>query len=356
MLLSEQFGIPGEYKIERYVNPILRWMTEEWARIRQSIADLIIDAGRNPLSEQLLNEREVFFPQGKQNKVKQDIDVLMGSMAKELDGMIREQKQKAKIEASMPGLYDPNDMTPIMVKLSREGLQEVIDALDYQKGFIDDFKQSTQKRVSNLLQARYGTISELRENVYRDFRIDRDKTMRLFKREVEGFAKGVIDGSMDVNNFVENMQSSIGKYYERLYREGKGIVELGDWEKELLKGQVDGQKPYLNNFADYIRQKQALGQELTEKVTWRAGLYAERGSSMFEAGQTNAWPDDVLIDWVMQPAEHCSTCPIYQSNSPYTKQTLPGYPGEGFHLTRCGTNCNCLLRVSDLYVGELRGI
>jgi hypothetical protein len=109
---------------------------------------------------------------------------------------------------------------------------------------------------------------------------------------------------------------------------------------------------YLNRFADYIHTKQVLGKELTSQIRARAGLYAERGSAIFEAGAVSAMPSDVLIDWKMNPAEHCSTCPIYASNSPYTKGTLPGYPGEGFHLTRCGVNCQCQLEISDLYVTQ----
>jgi len=354
IILTEQM-LPDESSIDRYIMPIVRYMVDEWARIKKIIADTIIDAGRKPISEAILNEREVFFPSGRQNMVKQMINALIGSMSHEVGKRVSEAKRQAKIDFAMPGLTDP-DVGPMRITLTREGLQEVIDALDYQKDFIDDYRQTTEERVMRLLQARYGSITDLKDNVYREFRIDRDQTMRLFHREVEGYAKKVIDGTMDVESFVSNMESSIGKFYERLYREGKNVTDLADWERELIRKQTESQRQYLNNFADYIRTKQATGKELTSYIEARADLYAERGSAMFEAGQVNAWPDDVLIDWVMQPAEHCTTCPIYQSNSPYTKETLPGYPGEGFHLTQCGTNCKCLLRVSDLYVGELRGI
>ena len=350
-IMCEQIGasLYGEYTVDHYISPILKWMTEEWARIRKLIADMIVDVamGKPILLEA---QADVWFPVGRQNLIWQSSRKLLGDMQKELKGKVAGAKQQARIDANPPGLVDWSDTMPVTLRLSREGLEEVIGALDYQVGFMDDFTKSTRDRVLGLTRARYGTFTELRNEVSRTFRIDRDKTMGLFKSDVQGLAQRVIDGTLDVDGFVRQMEGSIGNYYERLYKQGKNVTTLQDWERELIRQQVQGQKQYLDNFGDYIRNKQALGQELTGRVTWRAGLYAERGSAMFEFGVMNAWPDDILIDWKMQPAEHCTTCPIYEGNSPYTKDTLPGFPGEGFNLSECGVNCNCIIQPSDLYV------
>lgn len=350
-IMCEQIGnlFPTDNSVDYYLAPILKWMTEEWKRIKKLIADMIVDVAMGK-SVMLEAAPEIWFPSGKQNLIWQSARGLLGGMQKELKSKVNDAKRQARIDANPAGIFDASDTTPVMLKLSREGLEEVISSLDYQVGFMDDFTKSTRERVLGLTRARYGTFTELRDHADRAFRLDRDKTLGLFKSDVQGLAQRVIDGTLDVDGFVNQMQSSIGNYYERLYMQGKNVTSLQDWERQLIRGQVQGQRPYLDNFADYIRNKQALGQELTTRVTWRAGLYAERGSAMFEFGVMSAWPDDILIDWKMQPAEHCTTCPVYEANSPYTKDTLPGFPGEGFRLTQCGTNCNCIIQPSDLYV------
>jgi hypothetical protein len=184
------------------------------------------------------------------------------------------------------------------------------------------------------------------------FRVDRDNYIDAFKKQTRGFGQSVIDGKMSADEFIEAMQSSIENHYKSLYRQGKGITELSEWEEELILKQAQTQKQYLHNFGDYIRQKQALGKDLTPYVTARAELYGERGKAIFEAGSVASMPNDALLTWKMQPAEHCSTCPVYASNSPYTKETLPGFPGEGFHLTQCGVRCHCMVVLSDLYVTQ----
>jgi hypothetical protein len=364
LILTEQIGklYPHEKSVDSYVNPLVDWMTQEWQSLKKRIVGLMMGYARinNPLApfikgesfNEALNEAEVWFPSGKQNQIWQDIEGLMKSYSHAVDGKAKDLEQKARIDANPPGLVDWTDTTPVRLALSKEGVEAVVKELQWQKDFVDDLTLDTKTRVSNLLSSRYGGLGEFRQGVERTFRVDRDNAIDAFKKQVRGYGQRVIDGKMSADEFIESMQSSIENHYKSLYRQGKGIQTLQEWEEELILKQAQTQNQYLRNFGDYIRQKQALGKDLTPYITARAELYGERGKSLFEAGNVAQMPDDALLTWQMQPAEHCSTCPIYASNSPYTKQTLPGYPGEGFHLTQCGVRCHCMVVLSDLYVTQ----
>ncbi len=346
--LCEQL-VPTEKKVGTYINPLVKYMTDEWKVIKVRIANYMVSVASGELNEA---KDDIWFPQGKQNLVYQQYDSLMKSFKSEISDRAKDITREAKIDTNMKGITDWTDITPIQIVLSKEGVEDVIKELKWQKDFIDDFSKDAKTRIRALLKSRYGSLGEFRSNVNRAFRIDRDGIIDKFKSEVWGYADKVIDGKMSAEDFVSVMRVSIEDHYKRAFKAGKGVQILDELDEELILRQAQGQMQYLNNFAQYITQKQALGKELTSQVRARAGLYAERGSAIFEAGVVSAMPDDVLLDWVMNPAEHCVTCPIYASNSPYTKQTLPGYPGEGFPLTQCGTNCQCQTRISDLYVTQ----
>jgi len=346
--LCEQL-VPTEKKIETYINPLVKYMTDEWRVIKNRLASNMVSIASGELMEA---KSDVWFPQGKQNLVYQQYDGLMKSYKSEINDRVKDITKQAKFDSNMQGITDWADTTPIQIVLSKKGVEDVIKELKWQRDFIDDYSKDAKSRIRALLKSRYGSLGEFRSNVNRTFRIDRDSIIDKFKSEVWGHADKVIDGRMTAEDFVSVMRTSIEDHYKRAYRAGKGVQVLDELEEELILRQAQGQMQYLNNFSQYISQKQALGKELTSQVRARAGLYAERGSAIFEAGAVAGMPADVLLDWKMNPAEHCITCPIFASNSPYTKETLPGYPGEGFHLTQCGTNCNCDVVVSDLYVTQ----
>lgn len=347
IILCEQFEtiLPGQRKPEYYINPILRWMTAEWKVIKKLIANVVMDValGRTPKLEA---KTDIFFPEGNQNIIFQLIESLIGKMAVDVKEQVSEAKKKANSDAR-PKLAR-GTINVVTTVLSREGLEAVIAGLDFQKDFVDDLNLSTKQRIGRLLQSRYGTATDLKTQVDHALRISRDNVLDNFHDDVAKIAKKMRDGTITSEKFHDDMMSSIRKEYRKMYREGKGSP-LEQWEEELIKKQAETQRQYLNNFKGYIDRKEIIGEELTSYVENRAGLYAERGTALYEAGWVSNLPDDVLLNWILQPAEHCSTCPVYAANSPYTKGSLPGFPGEGFNLTECGTNCRCILEVSELY-------
>lgn len=345
LLLCEQMeeALPRPRSPEYYINPVIGWMTDEWKRVKKLLAKLVMDAAAG---RKLKLEAKGIFPSGQS-----DMFAMMARLLKKYGDDTKSRAQEAVRAArrdAVPTLTTgPRNVTTII--LSREGLQEVIDGMEFQMDFVDDLTKTVPQRVEKLLQGRYADLGSLKRQVNREFRLDRDGTLANFHDAVRKHAESVMDGRITPARFEERMRGSIGQYYQKMYREGKG-APLEAWEKEFVKRQVGTQDPYLLNFRNYIEQKNALGEELTGRITQRASLYAERGTALFETGHVASFPDDALIDWVLQPAEHCVVCPALAANSPYTKGTLPGYPGEGF--TPCITNCKCVLKISDLYITE----
>lgn len=295
--------------------------------------------------------QKVIFNPASKNAMYQQLRAVMNQYKVGTKKQISDAKRLARSD-TIPTLMAGKPANRVQVMLSKEGMEEVVNGLKFQADFVDDLEKSTRKRVGQLMKGRYGDTASFRKQVNREFRIDRDATLADFHRAVREHAESMKAGRITPASFQARMEKTIHTHYTKLYRDGKGSP-LEAWEKEFVKQQADSQSKYLGNFGNYITQQQGMGKELTGRITQRAALYAERGTSLFEAGHVSSFPDDILMDWLLQPAEHCPTCPRYAGNSPYTKETLPGYPGEGFHLTKCGTNCRCILRPSDLYVTEL---
>jgi len=258
-------------------------------------------------------------------------------MAEDTKEKAKEIKQQAKIDAG--GWFQARTF-PTTILLSREGLETVISQLDFNVKFVDDLTLDTQTRIKRLLQARYGSLTDFSKQVDHTLRISRDNLLDAFYLDVDKIANRIRDGVIIPEKFHDEMMDAIGKHYRKIYREAKG-APLTSIKETWIKQQIESQRPYLNNFRDLLAQKEALNQELTSYVNWRAGLYSERGSFIYERAIMDTWPDTVLINWRLGIAEHCWECPILAQNSPYTKGTLPKIPGEG--TTACGTSCKCSL-------------
>lgn len=342
----------------KFIRPILRYMTAEWKKVKELIVDMIVGMASKSTSKTesiVLIEAEfggVFFKPEDVEAIRANMDHIMGQYKAGVLGQLSTHMASAR--ASTVPIVKIGTSKLTSVALSREGVQEIVDNFTFQKDFVDKLTLDTVTRVERLTASRYTSLTDLRSNLNREFRIDRDRGIQSFRNTTDKLANRVRSGRLSSGDFQIQMSKDIEDHYRKLYRAGKGS-SLEAWEEEFVRRQAQGQIKYLDNFANYIEVQKGVGNELTSRINQRTSLYAERGSAIYEAGFVASLPDDVLIDWVLQPAEHCPTCPIYASNSPYTKGTLPGFPGEGFHITICGTNCKCKLRISDLFVIELPG-
>jgi len=354
-ILAEEIGnlFPGQRKPDYYINPLLKWMANEWKSVKKLIAKNLIDiaSGKITSEKKFITEQEegIFFSDTQRGLIKQIIELLIGKIydgAKEQSEGI---KKQAKIDAG--GWFQARTF-PTTILLSREGLDAVISTLDWQVDFVDDFKADTWTRIDRLLKARYSSITDFSKQVDHTLRISRDDLLDAFHLDVDGIANRVRDGIILPEKFHDEMMDAIGKHYRKIYRSAKG-TPLTIQEEEWVRQQIESQRQYLNNFRDLLTQKKALNQELTSYVNNRAGLYAGRGSSIYEKSTVSNFPDDALISWILGIAEHCWQCPILAQNSPYTKSQLLtiGTPADGAS-TACGTSCKCHLEISDLYYSK----
>ena len=350
LLLLEQVEnfLPGYNKIIHYLDPLREFTKLQWSTLKVQMYDLIlrIALGNVKIVDgKILSEKAEFvFPKDKQSITIVAINQMMRDMAGKVQSEVDTIKQTARMDA-----YPTLTKAGVTVTLTKQGLDDVVKALDTHTKFIDDMTHSFPLRIDALIKARYAGITQFKTKLNRSLRIDRDVLMKAFSAEVKGITQSMMDGSLSTAQWRESMQGSIQKHYTELYKGGVGRSTLQQEEQQFIRNQANSQIKYLNNFGGYIDGKRAMGDELTKKVLSRAELYAQRGSSLFEAGYIGSLPDDVLVDWLMSPAEHCRTCPIIQGNNPYTKKTLPGMPGEGFHFTECGTNCQCYIEVAEEY-------
>lgn len=114
-----------------------------------------------------------------------------------------------------------------------------------------------------------------------------------------------------------------------------GSDNIGNEEIERIEETLESENQYLNEFAIAI----ALG---TVSVAMALGRINQYGI----ASQQSYWKEFSnktrgLIDWQLNPAEHCPDCTSLADGSPYTSDTLPTVPGGGD--TRCRGNCKCTL-------------
>lgn len=334
--------ISREKKSDAYIQPFLNWMTAEWKSMKLVIRDAILNIarGKQPGDLPLLTEadEEINFDDTQRNLFFDTLDKIFSRMRAGVVAKAAEIQKQAKIDANP--LIRSGQVNVVSVLLSQDGLQEVIAGLQWQRDFVDDFRLSTGERISRLLDSRYGTVADLKAQVDHALRIGRDDLIDMFKEETRGIAQRLKDGKISSESFHNQMMRSIDQHYRKLYRDGKGLP-LTDSDREFIRQQVESQRQYLDNFKIYIDQKKIIGEELDGRIPVRASLYGERGSALYEAGWIASLPDDALINWILQPAEHCRDCPRIAAHSPYTKATLPGFPGEGF--TECLTNCQCIL-------------
>jgi len=111
----------------------------------------------------------------------------------------------------------------------------------------------------------------------------------------------------------------------------------------------DSEAQFLNGFLDDLRNGRYLDDagELKEAaIRARSNLYLGKvRATSAEAFVEASDPAEEYI-WILVAEEHCEDCPRIADLSPFTKDTIIGFPGSGD--TECLGNCKCFLkRVSD---------
>ena len=122
-------------------------------------------------------------------------------------------------------------------------------------------------------------------------------------------------------------------------------LPIGESDRLFAETIMAEQEPYLAGFAADIaagRYTAEDGAAMVDSMAQRAGLYAD----VLVGTANEAWAEmqdgDTKILWILGGNEdHCPDCPDLAEGSPYTRDTLPCYPGDG--STECLGNCLCTL-------------
>jgi hypothetical protein len=165
-------------------------------------------------------------------------------------------------------------------------------------------------------------------------------------------------GYRETVNFVKETMRS---YFNKAYRKGM--------QAQSGSSKIDGnyvlsqqQNQWVTSAADQEAQHfDGLMKDLRYKRTGKAGrmewedrieLYAQTLDGVFDAGKVSALGELILIDWKLNPAEHCESCIYLEDHSPYIKGTLPCTPRDG--TTKCLSNCKCELHVRKASPADYR--
>ena len=331
-----------------YTKPITGWLNDEWFLFKRKTQKQIITIGNR------LEEQGVAFGERDKDSIIDKMDQAVGTMQTELADRIARQRQLAKIDAKIK-LGQSKDLSVLLSSTELENV--LVDIAGNRENFVTT-AQDTRGRVIQLIENFYGTPKDLSTKVENILRIEKESQMEDARNRMGSLAKAYKIGSFTKERFRRDSEAFLKASYVRAYSKGKtqlitaGAFGLTNDEMDFIQNQLAGQMKYFDEFIAQVELQKAAGIE-PKRVEQRARLYGGRVGAMYEAGWITNLPDDILLDWKLGLPDHCVTCPIYSSNSPYLKDTLPGFPQEGFGVTECGTNCKCSLVVNELSIDEL---
>jgi phage portal protein BeeE len=121
---------------------------------------------------------------------------------------------------------------------------------------------------------------------------------------------------------------------------------------EIGKDAGQEQKGFIEAMVEKIKPELLLPDADVQAVADRIQkvnhpLYVNGLTGTANEASVAAIPEGTEINWRLEPDvdNHCRDCPSLAAMGPYTPETLPCYPGDGF--TECKTNCRCGLYLAD---------
>jgi len=173
--------------------------------------------------------------------------------------------------------------------------------------------------------------------------------MRGHAAELDKIAGRLFSGKITPEKWYEEAAAQILAGHVDSWRLGRMLSGdlRGPNDDDVLLGErlFSGQNDFLLGFYDRIE----AGDYTDEEGNWREDLLRQHQrayvSSMRATANeafVEASEDSEEFDWVPGPAEHCESCLAFARRGPYSKLTIPAYPGDG--STECVFNCHCRLR------------
>jgi len=171
----------------------------------------------------------------------------------------------------------------------------------------------------------------------------------LASRLADSFAAGRVGSEQFADEFYEIL---LGGHAEAW---GLGRALAGDPSSDpfdLIHGRAkaDRETAFIARFAGQLDAGWATGEDGSvdaEKIARRMRLYVGKLRATGAEAFVETSADAEEFDWVLGAVEeHCNDCPRIARLSPFLKDELFQYPGDG--ETPCLSNCKChLVRASD---------
>lgn len=164
-----------------------------------------------------------------------------------------------------------------------------------------------------------------------------------FSRAVFGALDDYEAGSISASEMERRWQSAIRRGFSDAY--GVGSAAWGQQpdsgDLAWLRGAIKEEQKFARRF---VRQL-AEGEASFDGAAARLAMYVDT----LESVKTNAWveksPPGSVFHWKLGAAEHCASCLILASASPYRKADLPAVPRSG--STPCLSRCACRLILDE---------
>lgn len=163
--------------------------------------------------------------------------------------------------------------------------------------------------------------------------IERDTAKYVTK--MDALTKQLRDKKITIDAFKIQAHALISKSFTKAFRDNKS-GDLTNADKRYLKDAINVEFQFASNFANDI-----VNNNLKMPRARRVNMYAKSIHAAAWNAKVESQNDNVLIYWKLGVAEHCESCIVLASQSPYRKWTLPTVPRAGD--TECRSNCKCKL-------------
>lgn len=173
-------------------------------------------------------------------------------------------------------------------------------------------------------------------------RAEFDQIQAQFRRKVDGALGRYLDGKIGGEELENEWHTAIAKGYPRAYQLGarEWSARVDDEDRAYIARAVRSEAEYASRF---VRQLES-GEQSEGGAANRINMYTNGLESMRSSGWVQKAPDGAHFNWVLGVAEHCDSCIVLASNSPYPKDRLPCYPRSG--CTLCA--CKCHLEIATV--------
>ena len=215
-----------------------------------------------------------------------------------------------------------------------------------------DIKMNRQSARNNLLRAVNSTISILKNKT-----VSKDVDSTMYLKSIEGYRMGIRssvralwNGTWGYFEFVDAMMLAIERGYTQAWYEGAKMYginpeDMTQAEHDRLTEEVMKETSYINGFAQAIMDNNKFMGGKLEPLFYRAEMWVNGYTRVLNIAKTLAAKDQRQI-WVLNPAEHCSSCRKLDGKVKRASYWLAHITPKSWAL-QCRGNCKCTLEPTD---------